>query len=149
MQTFLPYVSFSECAKALDYRRLGKQRVECKQLINVIEAWHLNQKAGLSPAKKVAWINHPAAVMWRQNLDALKIYANTMISEWKSRGYVNNMPLYDTPNVCKVAFPSWLGDDRIHLNHQSNLLRKDPQYYSKFNWDVEKDLPYWWPGMSN
>ena len=34
MQTFLPYESFRESAKVLDWRRLGKQRVEGMQIIN-------------------------------------------------------------------------------------------------------------------
>lgn len=33
MQTFLPYGSFIESAKCLDYGRLGKHRVEAKQII--------------------------------------------------------------------------------------------------------------------
>ena len=37
MQTFLPYKSFEESAKVLDWRRLGKQRVEGMQIINAIE----------------------------------------------------------------------------------------------------------------
>ena len=36
MQTFLPYPSFEESAKVLDWRRLGKQRVEGMQIINAI-----------------------------------------------------------------------------------------------------------------
>jgi len=32
MQTFLPYADFKESAQCLDYRRLGKQRVEAKQI---------------------------------------------------------------------------------------------------------------------
>ena len=34
MQTFLPTSNFAESAKYLDYRRLGKQRVEVLQLLN-------------------------------------------------------------------------------------------------------------------
>ena len=33
MQTFLPYPDMIKSAKALDYKRLGKQRVEAKQII--------------------------------------------------------------------------------------------------------------------
>ena len=36
MQTFLPYPSFDASAKVLDYRRLGKQRVEAYQILNTI-----------------------------------------------------------------------------------------------------------------
>ena len=38
MQTFLPYESFKQSARVLDWRRLGKQRVEGMQIINAIEA---------------------------------------------------------------------------------------------------------------
>lgn len=36
MQTFLPYEDYEESAKSLDYRRLGKQRVETYQLLKVL-----------------------------------------------------------------------------------------------------------------
>ena len=37
MQIFLPYKSFKKSAEVLDYQRLGKQRVEALQIINIIE----------------------------------------------------------------------------------------------------------------
>jgi hypothetical protein len=54
MQTFLPYYSFEESAKCLDYRRLGKQRVEVYQIINILEGKN----------KTNGWVNHPAVKMW-------------------------------------------------------------------------------------
>jgi hypothetical protein len=33
MQTFLPYADFERSARSLDPRRLGKQRVECIQVV--------------------------------------------------------------------------------------------------------------------
>jgi len=36
MQTFLPYASYAESAKALDNKRLGKQRVETLQVFQVL-----------------------------------------------------------------------------------------------------------------
>ena len=36
MQTFLPYPDFTQSAKTLDYRRLGKQRVEAWQILNAL-----------------------------------------------------------------------------------------------------------------
>ncbi len=53
MQTFLPYSSFEKTAKVLDWRRLGKQRVEGMQIINAI---------GNPDAK--GWRNHPISIMW-------------------------------------------------------------------------------------
>ena len=37
MQTFLPYADYTRTAKCLDRQRLGKQRVECKQILNALE----------------------------------------------------------------------------------------------------------------
>ena len=36
MQTFLPYPDFRESLESLDYKRLGKQRVEALQLVKSI-----------------------------------------------------------------------------------------------------------------
>lgn len=37
MQTFLPYPNFAASARVLDNRRLGKQRVECVQILKAIQ----------------------------------------------------------------------------------------------------------------
>ena len=81
MQTFLPYPNFEKSIKTLDYRRLGKQRVEAFQILNIL----------LNRTKSSAWRNHPAVLMWRGYENALKIYLNLCISEWISRGYKNTM----------------------------------------------------------
>jgi hypothetical protein len=54
MQTFLPSTSFIQSAKCLDYKRLGKQRVEAKTIINILEGKTTSN----------AWRNHPATKMW-------------------------------------------------------------------------------------
>ena len=88
MQTFLPYPDFVQSAKALDYRRLGKQRLEAMQLVNS------TNKLADNPNAKVGWMNHPARFMWIGYMDALKLYHNVCIQEWVARGYNNNMKLY-------------------------------------------------------
>jgi len=37
MQTFLPFPDFKKSASCLDYKRLGKQRVEGLQILNAIQ----------------------------------------------------------------------------------------------------------------
>lgn len=133
MQTFLPYPSFAKSAEVLDYRRLGKQRVEALQLHRAL--------SGLTKG----WVNHPAAKMWRGYLPALEVYHDVMIIEWTRRGYVNNMPLFGTPASETIVYPPWIGDDAFHASHRSNLLRKDPVFYKKFNWTEPYTLPYVWP----
>lgn len=132
MQVFLPYSDFKKSAKVLDYRRLGKQRVECKQILNALS----NKKNG--------WRNHPAVLMWRGYNDALTLYMNLVIIEWIKRGYKNNMSLFKI-DESKIEYPLWLGNERFHMSHRSNLLRKNKKYYSKFGWKEPNDLSYFWP----
>lgn len=144
MQTFLPYASFRQSAACLDYRRLGKQRVEAFQLLVAIDdEWALEMRAkkGLTAPVK-GWRNHPAARMWRGHAQSLGYYMNIMIEEWVSRGYNNSMSLYPNTTLLK---PAWFGDNAFHASHRSNLLRKDIQYYSRFGWSEPPDLPYIWP----
>jgi hypothetical protein len=131
MQTFLPYRDFVDSAKCLDYRRLGKQRSECKILLRTLFSGK-------------GWIHHPATKMWAGFEMALCEYYNAIVKEWVNRGYRNNMPLIYL-NHCEIVYPSWLGDERFHSSHRSNLLRKDPEYYGKFCWAEPKTLPYFWP----
>lgn len=134
MQTFLPYADFVESAKCLDYRRLGKQRVEAYQIINILTG---------KTAKK-GWINHPAVLMWKGYENALKQYCNCCINEWIKKGYKNNMQLY-TLYSKDILYPFWLGKYEFHSSHRSNLLRKDFTHYSKFGWTEDSNISYYWP----
>ena len=136
MQTFLPHESFEKSAQVLDWRRLGKQRVEGMQIINAITG--KNRKDG-KPYK--GWINHPCSVMWKDYVPALKHYTNVIIQEWITRGYNNNMEFYDTG---KIIMPDWIGNEKFHSSHRANLLRKDFDYYSQFGWTENPERPYVW-----
>ena len=81
MQTFLPYKSFDESFKSLDYRRLGKQRVEAMQILNVL----------LGRTETKGWVNHPITKMWKGHENALKEYLNKSRAHWVDRRYNNNM----------------------------------------------------------
>lgn len=129
MQTFLPYADFKKSAECLDYRRLGKQRVECFQLLKALE------HGG-------GWSRHPAAKMWRGYEDALKAYMGECIKEWVRRGYKNTMHI---PVVEQYVLPHWFGVEEFHASHRANLLRKDSGYYSQFGWTESPDMPYVWP----
>jgi len=138
MQTFLPYPDFVKSAKAIDYRRCGKQRLEAMQLVNS------TLKLLENPDARVGWMNHPARAMWDGYLPALKHYHNIFVQEWVSRGYKNTMKLYDDlPST--IVLPPWVGDDRVHASHRSNLLRKDPTHYAQFGWSEPDNIEYYWP----
>lgn len=133
MQTFLPYPDFKKSASVLDWRRLGNQRNECNQLLKA-----LTEGGG--------WRYHPAALMWEGYEPALRRYRNTIIQEWVSRGYRNSIPLLRSGG--RVRMPPWLGCPEFHAAHRSNLLRKNPEFYSQWGWDEPDDLPYVWPVLN-
>jgi len=138
MQTFLPINNFAETAKVLDYRRLGKQRVEGYQILRTL----LGYTDG--------WAHHPAVKMWKGYETALLTYTWTIIDEWVTRGYKDNlhkrlqeMAFVDIDNL--TLMPPWLGDEEFHLSHKSNLIRKFPEHYGPLWPNVPNDLPYVWP----
>lgn len=154
MQTFLPYSDFVESARVLDYRRLGKQRVETFQLLNVIRGV---DKFG-EPKQHKGWVNHPATVMWRQYPTALAEYGAVMCQEWVRRGYNDSLlpkfQEYLSLSLDEWELPYWLEDPAFHRSHQSNLLRKDPEFYVSVFDGVPDDLPYVWfpefnPNLTN
>jgi len=136
MQTFLPYEEFAKSAVVLDNRRLGKQRVETLQ---ILQALLLGSR----------WVNHPAVKMWKEYEGCLLTYQVTICNHWSLRGFKDTClekteALVEGLNL-NYKNPPWLGSSDFHLAHQSNLLRKDFDWYSRFFTDVPEDLPYFWP----
>ena len=133
MQTFLPYANFMDSAKCLDYKRLGKQRVEALQIYKIVSGKRRNG----------GWINHPAVLMWQGYKDALANYHNIIIEEWIQRGYQNTMNHIDSKK--QYEKPEWLGSEKLHKSHRSNLLRKDFNFYKQYDWKETTTLEYFWP----
>jgi len=180
VNTFIVDFDFKKSASLIDSLRLGKQRSECKIIINVIQdlkflassykieydekdtlGTYINKikkfylsldYAYIRVSKfyikcdkkderrfKLGYCSHPGTKMWFYNLNSLKEYTNSIIEEWVKRGKENKMALYKIKG--EAIKPGWLNKDFI-LRHQSNLKRKDKDYY-KF--DVPDDLGYIWP----
>jgi len=136
MQTFMPDSDFKGVAKSLDNKRLGKQRVEAFQILKALRGDYDDTGA---------WVNHPATIMWRNYIGALCDYGIEMCLEWNNRGFDDSL-LYKflDANTGEHTKPWWVNNRVLQLTHQSNLLRKDWDYYSKY-FRVPSDLPYLWP----
>ncbi len=145
MQTFLPYEDFAKSAQVLDRARLGKQRVECLQILNAL----VGQSSG--------WTNHPATIMWTDREYQLARYGLAMCHEWAKRGYENTKTM---PALQEYAFyfrdhgydkrmPWWMGMPKFHLRHRMVLVWKNPDYYLPLFDDIQKaptqKPPYYWP----
>ena len=177
VNTFLVSRNFQESAKILDYRRLGKQRVEAMQILNIlldIEIikshlfkkkiftfpfpetfveqcnWYKDLKKSYSSLKYKLYTknginedniiqkekeegfrlvlggfsSHPAVFAWLGCTEALKYYINVHIEEWISRGYKNNMKIYEI-NTNELKYPWWVDCEPIRFSHIAALLNKE------------------------
>lgn len=140
MQTFMPHGDYVSVARALDTKRLGKQRVETYQIIKALRGEY---------ADTGAWVNHPATVMWSGHIYDLALYGLTVSMEFYERGY-------DGWNMCEIfnaitrnlvdqnteQYPWWVNNQLLQMTHQSNLVRKDSKLY---DYPVAPNIPYIWP----
>ncbi|HEX5597885.1 MAG TPA: MSMEG_6728 family protein [Micromonosporaceae bacterium] len=149
MQTFLPYPDFIASAKALDQRRLGKQRVEAIQVLR-----------GLT-RPGYGWRHHPAVKMWAGYEEALVRYGLDVCGVWSATGRADTCATTLTTDLAAACgirrvrpqhelaeageLPPWLGNPAFHLSHRSSLLRKEPEFYRPRFGDIPDDLPYVWP----
>ena len=136
MQTFLISPNYQETALALDYRRLGKSRVECLQILQTL----LGNKKG--------WSNHPCVRMWRGHEYELGIYGMVICTEWIARGYKDTCrdKIWNLIKDIKITGkPSWMDNQEFYRSHKSNLIRNLPEHYYKFWPEVPNNLEYIWP----
>ena len=147
MQTFLPYFDYELSAQALDNQRLGKQRVEALQILRARDA--IRRAPTWEVLRRIAWRNHPAVRMWKDHEGSLLFYTAVVCRVWRNRGFRGSvegqlLSYLDFP-IESFAPPEWLGDPRFHESHQSNLIRKDPEFYGPKFPDAPLNLPYVWP----
>ena len=123
-------------------KRLGKQRVETLQVLNVF--------AGV----RKGWGNHPITRMWTGYELSLVKYGLIVCKVWRDEqghrdtcyGKIRSLfPAATMQEINNAEPPPWLGDPEFHLSHQSNLVRKDPERYGPMFPGVPDNLPYIWP----
>ena len=151
VQTFLPYADFERSARALDAKRLGKQRVEAIQVVRALTV------------PGYGWAHHPAALMWKGFEEALGRYGIVCCEVWTELGFGDTCAATIATDLAAAgvhgirsqaelaeagALPPWLGDEAVHLSHRSALVRKDPAHYRPLFPDDPDDLPYLWPVRS-
>lgn len=132
MQTFLAYPDFYDSLHCLDPSRLGNQIYrECKTIVNG------------------GWKNHSVSKMWKNHKYALCEYAlvglyvlrterNRPYPHWE-QWFAEKQKTFEN-----TGLPAIIGREDFHDSHKSNLLRKDPEYYGQFGWNVPDNLEYVW-----
>lgn len=147
MQTFLtstgtPLEIMTASAASLDNQRLGKQRVEAKQIYTALSTGQ-------------GWVHHPATKMWAGHLEALAQYGFFICHEWYERGFEDTLgPWFfergSSRGMQPDDWPWWFGNSNMIASHRSKLIHKQPAFYQdKWPQDGGYRLPYLWPTGAN
>jgi hypothetical protein len=140
MQTFFMYTSATVTLSRLDIPRLRKQRVEAKQMHDLLIGKTFNR-----------WRFHAATRMWEGYENALAAYYNASLFWYAKRGGHNNLLKPIDLSCTPIIWPPWIHDPRVIMSHRASLLRKEYAYYKHFGWSEQyMDSPYYWPaGLRN
>jgi hypothetical protein len=137
VNTFICERSFSLSASRLDWRRLGKQRLEVAQMMRALTG-------GMR-----GWASHPAVLAWTGHERAMAEFGLACHWEWISRGYQDTTMgrLADcTATLPDTGRPWWIGDPTYLAHVRAVLVAKDPGWYGQWWPGVEPlDGAQWWP----
>lgn len=129
MQTFRPYLEHAKTARVLDGRRLGKQRLEAKQI-----ALAILRKAGVLNDNKKGWLNHPVVNKWYNQgepyLLDLGEYFKAIVEEYLRRGYKNTVTWLDPGTFCLGSKSGCPLSHTEMVEYRRTLLYKDPSWYA-------------------
>ena len=125
MQVFIIGTVY-ETAQALDPRRLWKQILEADQIIKAIDGTG-------------KWFNHPIVLMYKNNLDFLKIY-KTVLYLYKIGNLEKSQELSQSADLIK---PEFLGP-YLYDQMKRRLYTKNKIYYSQWKNLGESDINYYY-----
>jgi hypothetical protein len=142
MNVFLSSPGAAFSFTKLDRQRLGKQRVELKQILIALETGG-------------AWSRHPATLMWRGHIGYVARMGATCCGVWLERGYKDSLMPYFHSKMVEHATtnttPRWLsdaawrGDCDFFEDVRANLVRKLPAHYAGFWPGTQPATGYRWP----
>ena len=139
MQTFLSEFTFSGAAEVLDKKRLQKQLLEGRQILDI-----------LLDKPEARWRNHPAVLMWKGYEYYLYLYCKRMMEECVEQGInVEKNALQLHRHIVTIMSrglseepPVWWVDgelqERIVVTHRARLYVKKPEHYPQYEQWVGK-----------
>ncbi len=129
---FRPYTDWERSAACLDDLRLGKQRVEAKQILYVFL-----RKLGIVRDGKRGWLTHPIVLLYFNNgkpyIDDVVGFFQACVKEWKKRGKQNFICLDDIQQfIRQIEKTPGTPITRLHeIEYRRILLIKNPNHYVK------------------
>lgn len=123
MQIFIPFKEPVRTAQCLDGRRLNKQIIECRQILDAIKG------------TGKGWFNHPITHMYKNDCKWLKYYYKTL-QHYKmfveSRDGHHIVMALSNSRKADAVRPAFLSDELCD-QHKRRLYTKDPEHYSQFS----------------
>lgn len=119
-----------ETAQALDKRRLRKQIIECRQILDALNG------------KTKAWRNHPATVQYEGYEPYLEYYADCLIH------YLNGMHIhaYNASLYAETYFKPLFHTEPYYDSMKQRLYTKDPVHYAQWAHLGTSDVNWYWSG---
>ena len=114
MQVFIIGTPF-ETASILDKRRLNKQIIECKQILQALSG------------ESKAWSNHPAIIQYRSHQMWLIDYMKCLVAY--QEGNMFSAQMFSA--ACEHIKPFWHCQDYFD-QMKRRLYTKDPVFYADF-----------------
>ena len=146
MQTFLVTRDFDKSMSYIDNSRLNKNYLEGRQLLNIMVQKRIGHTKG-------GWFNHPAGLMWENDVYLFLKYLISNKRELDRRGIENAK---NTEAIAAMAWhfqddehtlPWWYTDvvefEKITCAMRASLYRKDPTLYSEFVIDSDYYNEHW------
>lgn len=127
MQVFI-LGSVLETAQSLDKRRLRKQIIECKQILDAI--------AGIGKG----WFNHPVVKMYKGHEKWLTTYMWCLEEYFNPQSDILLLMHYN--KFCENNKPHFLTQDYFN-QMKSRLYTKDKEYYKDFAEYGESDVNWY------
>lgn len=132
MQVFLSEYSFAKSAEVLDTKRLVKQLLEGRQILQTL----VGESQG--------WRNHPAVKMFDGSEGVLVMYLSAIRDEMEKRGYKwqNNWEVitritdtYLSKDSWRWNTPKWMQHNEfknVVITHRGRLFEKAPHLYPQY-----------------
>lgn len=126
MQVFTPYPKPILTAMCLDGRRLNKQLIECRQILDAIDG------------KGKGWFNHPVVKTYKPYIQWLCYYMQCLecymhyikISDMRERVSWLNQSIICSKQA-DIIRPPFLTEDFCN-QHKRRLFTKNPEHYREF-----------------
>lgn len=127
-----------ETAKALDYKRLNKQIIECQQIFDAMQG-------------TTGWSNHPAVNQYRTHewwlkcyMWCLDYYRMSMNPSYSKSFRELCIHLAENHNcVAEFNKPHWHTDD-YYLQMKRRLYTKNPEHYNQWKYLGTSEVNWYW-----